>query len=174
LTTRQNLTRVLPFGANNLTVRKWCRDDVERRAAWPPYPQLYSGFNSNLSTMTRSQRDTYFQERDQNPSRITLTVDHLGQPAVGLVALIDIDWAERTVGNMGVRLHPAWCDRGIGTTMMKLVTTGLFRGGIRCLRLDVAMPNVRALRCYEKAGFVAGEQFERDGGLFRWMALQNG
>lgn len=160
----------LPVYYENLGVRIWCRKDLDIRADWPPYPSPYSVFTSGVGGMTPSQRDSYFRERDTDLCRITLTVDHANQIMIGMLALFDIDWGKDTVGNMGVRIHPEWCDRGIGTTVMGMVASWLFDAGIREIRLDVAEPNVRAIRCYEKAGFSAGEKFVRDGVPFLWMS----
>lgn len=90
-------------------------------------------------------------------------MDHEKAVAIGYSALHEIDWKERAIGNMGVRLHPAWCDKGLGTFMIARVVNWCLTNGIRKLRLDVAASNQRAVRCYEKAGFIrTGELWRKD------------
>jgi RimJ/RimL family protein N-acetyltransferase len=81
---------------------------------------------------------------------------------MALLALIDIDWQLRTVGNMGFRVEPSWCDRGIGTLLLHTVADWCFAQGIHSLRLDVAASNARAIHCYEKVGFAITGEFWRD------------
>ncbi len=87
--------------------------------------------------------------------------DHATQPCIGYLGLVEIDWPRRRIGNMGYRIHPSWCDRGIGTRVMRLATAWCLDGGIEVLRLDVAGANPRAIRCYEKAGFARTGEFWR-------------
>jgi RimJ/RimL family protein N-acetyltransferase len=150
-------------------MRVWRRDDVEARAAWPPYPPPYEPFTSGLARMSAQEKDSYFAERDEAADRVTLTVDHATQPVIGLVILCEINWQGGIAGNMGVRLHPDWCDKHIGTAMMRAVVRHFTTAGLSRLRLDVAALNTRAVRCYENAGFVPTGSFERDGGTFLWM-----
>jgi RimJ/RimL family protein N-acetyltransferase len=83
------------------------------------------------------------------------------QPAIGFLALVEIDWAAGAVGNMGYRLHPDWCGKGLGTRFMRRVTEWCFARGFKTLRLDVSAANARAIRCYVKTGFVETGEFWR-------------
>ena len=67
---------------------------------------------------------------------------------------------------MAVRVRPDRCGKGLGTRLLRLVAQWCFGQGIRRLQLDVAAPNARAIRCYEKAGFArTGEFWREDAGL---------
>jgi len=166
---KHDLLGHLPLHCGELTVRAWCRDDIDRRAAWRPYPPPYSNFSATLGGMAAAERDTYFWDRDEDSSRVTLTVDHPSQATVGHIVLRQIDWKNGTVGNMGVRIHPDWCDQGIGTGIVETIVSCLSASGIARFRLDVAGTNARAIRCYEKAGFVKTKDFDRNGVPFLWM-----
>jgi len=169
---REALLAALPITHGDLTIRPWMRQDVDLRAEWPAYPPPYSVFTSSLGDLTPPERDAYFAARDSNPARITLTVDHREQPAIGYLVLSNMDWAAGRVGNMGVRVHPDWCDRGIGTAAMRCVAEWCARCGMRSLCLDVAEPNRRAVRCYEKVGFCKESTFTAPDGVPFWvMAL---
>ncbi|MCK4235278.1 GNAT family N-acetyltransferase, partial [candidate division WOR-3 bacterium] len=56
----------------------------------------------------------------------------------------------------------SWCNKGIGTLIIRKVSNWCFKLGLKALRLDVAAANTRAIRCYEKAGFVKTEEFWRN------------
>ena len=87
--------------------------------------------------MSRPERDDLFRVRQGDPSRITLVADHASQPCIGYLGLVEIDWSRRLIGNMGYRIHPSWCDRGIGTRFMRAASAWCFSHGIQVLRLDV-------------------------------------
>ncbi len=156
---KQNLIASLPIREDHVTVRAWCRPDVDRRAAWPPYAPPYSDFTSSLSSMGQTERDAYSRTRDEDQNRITLTGDCLSESCIIHIVIRDVDWRNCIVGNMGFRLHPDWCDRGIGTRVLKSVVARFAEAGIACFRLDVAESNARAIRCYEKAGFCRPPQY---------------
>lgn len=60
---------------------------------------------------------------------------------------------------MGIRVHPDWCNKGVGTEALRALADWAFRQGITSLRLDVCAANPRAIRCYEKTGFVRTGEF---------------
>ena len=169
--TKQNLLACLPIRDDDLTIRAWRGDDVDRRAAWPPYPPPCSDFTTNLSRMSEADRDSYFRTRDEDQSRITLIGDFPTDACVAHIGVCDADWHSGTMGNMGFRVHPDWCNKGVGSRVLELVVAHFAGVGITCFRLDVAESNSRAIRCYEKVGFVVTEDFDRDGILFYWMEL---
>ncbi len=56
--------------------------------------------------------------------------------------------------DIGISVRAAWCDRGLGTLLMKeLVAWGRAEPGVEVLSLGVYADNPRALRVYEKVGF---------------------
>jgi RimJ/RimL family protein N-acetyltransferase len=152
----------LPLSAGDYTIRQWQRADVDFLAAWPTYPSGYEGFNLAVRGLPPEGKDGYFSARQANPHRTTLVVDHRDQAVVGYIALVEIDWDSRVIGNMGIRIAPAWCDRGIGTLAIGATAGWCFASGFESVRLDVAGANTRAVRCYEKAGFASVGEFWRD------------
>ena len=152
----------LPIYRKDILIRAWNRADLDEIAKWPGYSFPYQPFNSSLSNMNTQEKDQYFRKRKNNPDRITLIIDHKNQRAVGYLALVDIDWGKQEIGNMRFRIHPSWCDKGIGSLVIKRVSDWCIEAGIRTLRLDVAASNTRAIRCYEKAGYVKTTDFWRD------------
>jgi RimJ/RimL family protein N-acetyltransferase len=145
-----------------LTVREWTREDIDALAAWPNYAFPYQGFEFSFRAMSPSEKDELFQDRQGRPNAIVLVADHTEQPAIGYVALTRIDWMEHIVGNFGLRIHPAWCNKGRGTSVLRMVSRWLFIWGIEAVRVDVAASNMRAVRCYEKVGFLKEGEIWRD------------
>ena len=156
----------LPAESGELSVRRWRREDIDRFAGWPMYDSPFESFNEvfqlRFAGMSAGERDALFGERERLEDRVTLVADHASQPAIAYLALVEIDWAAGAVGNMAYRVEPTWCGRGVGTRVLSAVTSHFFRHGFRSLRLDVAASNARAIRCYEKAGFVRAGEFWRE------------
>lgn len=156
---RERMLHSLPIKEREFCIRLCERRDLDELAAWPDYPPSYEAFNFSFASMDRDEKDILFRKREREEDRITLIMDNEEAAAIGYAVLHDIDWNERTISNMGIRVHPAWCDKGVGTFMISRVVHWCFTSGIRKLRLDVAAPNQRAVRCYEKAGFIRTGEF---------------
>lgn len=152
----------LPITVDDLTLRPCRREDLDRLAEWPPYPFPYERFTLYYAQMTPDERERHFHRRSDDPSRIELVVDWDSERAVAWLALVDIDWDVRAVGNMGFRVRPTHTDRGLGTEILNAVTRWCRSRGLDTLRLDVAASNPRAVRCYEKTGFRITAEFWRD------------
>lgn len=168
---RQQLLGSLPQTADGVGVRHCTFADFERLAAWPPYPDGFHAYNLGFAELPACERQEQYRRRESPTDRINLVGDAECGRAVIYLCLVHIDWPAGFVGNMGYRVHPHCCDRGLGSRFMRIVGDWLLCSGFVRLRLDVAAPNVRARRCYEKAGFtVTGEFWRPD----RRLALSHG
>ena len=156
---KQVMLAALPRREGDLSIRAQLREDLDALARWPAYPAGHESFNLRFAGMDGRQRDDLFRTRQADPSRITLIADHASQPCIGYLGLVEIDWSKRLIANMGYRIHPSWCNRGIGTRFLRIATAWCFAHGIETLRLDVAAVNGRAIRCYEKVGFLRTGEF---------------
>jgi RimJ/RimL family protein N-acetyltransferase len=116
--------------------------------------------------MDAAERDALFRARHEREDAIVLVVDRRcgTRTAIGYLGLRCVDWETGTVGKVGMRVHPDWCGQGVGTSILRSVTRWSFEHGFARWRLDVAASNARAVRCYEKAGFVrTGERWRGAG-----------
>lgn len=139
---------------------------MDKLASWPKYPFPYEAFDFSFKSMNAKEKDEYFRKRNGNPNMIITVVDYIKQPVIGYFAPHLIDWDNRKVGNFGYRIMPTYCSKGIGTSILREVIQWLFECGIDTICLDVAASNSRAIRCYEKTGFVKrGEIWRNDEGL---------
>ena len=159
---KEQLVASLPLRMGDLVIRQWRRGDLHRFAEWPEYPFPYHTFNFSFRDMDSGELDKLYMARKADPNRITLTVDSGADRAIAYLTPCAIEWQERRVGNFGFRIHPGQCDRGLGTQILRMVVEWLFRRGIDCIAVDVAAPNARAVRCYEKVGFLTVETLWRD------------
>ena len=162
LTSKNKMLKKLPLQQEDLTIREWTRKDVDILADWPKYPFPFEGFEFSFMEMSSSKRDEMFQARKKKPNRIVLVADNAKQPAIGYIAPMLINWATGTVGNFAFRIHPVLCSRGVGTSILQMVTRWSFECGIKLWRMDVAASNSRAIRCYEKLGFTRTGEMWRD------------
>lgn len=163
---KSDMIAALPICDGDLAVRAWKQEDPETLARWPSYPAAYAAFNMPYRTLAAADRKRRFDSKEADPTRVTLVADLSAEPVVAYLALVEVDWATGSVGNMAVRVKPEWCGRGLGTRLLRRVTQWCFEQGMSRLRLDVAAPNARAIRCYEKAGFArTGEFWREDAGL---------
>ena len=156
---KQRLMGALPLDDGKLTVRSCTRHDMEVLSRWPCYPWPYDVFRFSFAGLGTSQLDEFFEQRASDFRRVTVVADEGSIPCVGYVALLQIDWEQGVVGDMSLRVSPDFCGRGIGSRVIQLVGRWCLQGGLNTLRLSVAASNVRAVRCYEKAGFVRREEF---------------
>ena len=160
--TRSEMLATLPIRRDSLLVRSCQRSDLDILATWPEYPQPYASFTFSFSHFGPAALDSLHRERERQQDRITLVVDRGTAKSIAYLSLLEIDWASGRTGNMGMRVHPELCGKGIGSTMLTAVRDWWFAAGMQGLRLDVAAPNARAVRCYEKVGFTRSGEFWRE------------
>jgi RimJ/RimL family protein N-acetyltransferase len=159
---KERLVDSLPVVTGGLTIRRWTRNDVDRFARWPGYEFPFEVFNLSFRNMDSVERDRVYRDREARPDAIILAVDSDACPCRAYLALHGIDWAKGQVHNFGFRVHPHQCGRGAGMAILQAVTGWLFQSGMSRVSVDVAASNERAVRCYEKAGFVITEAVWRD------------
>jgi len=150
---------LFPVSEGDLTICIWTREDLDILAGWPGYPFPYQPLNLNFSNMNGHEKDAYFTEHNSKPDELTIIADYQDRRAIGWFVLVGIVWSSRKVRNMGVRIAPSCCDKGIGTRALRIISQLCFDSGFEELRLDVAACNLRAIRCYQKAGFEKTGEF---------------
>jgi len=149
----ESMLSSLPVRAERYTVRHWSRRDVDTLACWPSYAFPYEAFNFSFRGQDGKTLDEVYRTREKNPCMMALVVDHDEQSTIGYCAPHQIDWVKGHVGNIGLRIHPAWCGKGVGTCVLREISRWCLTSGLRRVSLDVAASNTRAIRCYEKVGF---------------------
>ena len=159
---RRGMLDSLPIQENGFTIRHWNRKDLDLLAAWPGYPFPFAAFDFSFKESSAEERDRIFRLREVWADSLVLVMDHESRRAIGYFSLREINWNDRLIGNMGVRIEPTLRNRGVGTQTLRMVVRWCFHCGIEEIRLDVAASNGGAIRCYEKAGFVKTGEFWRE------------
>lgn len=158
----KNLLDGLPVTRSGMSLRLLGRTDLDKLAAWPSYPWPHHAFRFRFSSFGKREMNIFFAERAVQDERISLVADSGPHTAIGYVSLVDIDWGQTKTRNVGMRVHPDWCDKGIGTRMLRMVQDWWLAAEMEGLCMDVAATNGRAIACYRKAGFRKTGEFWRD------------
>jgi RimJ/RimL family protein N-acetyltransferase len=139
--------------------RKAVPEDLRHIACWPAYPWPYDVFNMT-DPLAQHPDGRYWWSKIDDPDRCQYSVllADAGE-IIGLLALSRIDWAERVIGNMGVRIRADLCGQGYGTEMLGALLSAVLSAGAVKVRLDVAATNARAIRCYERCGMRKADEF---------------
>lgn len=141
--------------AGRVVVRPWRRRrDRHQIDGWPPYtPALPAHWL--VSPAPGDQK------------RVSYAVDLAGERR--LIGRIGLRWVASGTAALGIALHPAYLGDGLGREALQLINQIGLQLGLAALRLDVAEENTRAIRCYQRVGFVASGLSWRDG--YRYLAM---
>lgn len=150
-------------------IRRAHPEDSVQIAAWPAYPWQWHWFNmTDTQAPPSPQSGLRWWQRidDGDRCHYSVLLPTTGQ-VIGVHVFTRIDWRERQVGNMGIRIHPEFCGQGYGAESLTGLLQAVLARGMRRIRLDVAASNGRAVRCYEKCGMrIVGEFWlEHDGAM---------
>jgi RimJ/RimL family protein N-acetyltransferase len=131
-------------------VRPMVREDVKKMENWRPFTDPLD----SLWNLPQRSSDDYirFQAQANDPSRRWYAVEDLTGRLIGRLSLRQI--SRRKSARLGVTLGADYVGQGYGTDALRTFLVYYFQEmGFETLYLDVAAPNKRALRCYEKCGF---------------------
>ena len=149
------------LSGKKVIVRPMVREDTDRIANWQPFTDpLESLWNGPL----RSSNDYLrFQAQADDPSRQWYAIEDLAGRVIGRLSLRSIK--PRQSARLGITLGAEYVGQGYGTDAIRTFLIYYFRDlGFEKLYLDVAAPNRRAIRCYEKCGFKhTGSHYENAG-----------
>ncbi len=121
------------------------------------YPEPYHLFKwPDWDDMVREEKE--FADPELRRLQYLAVRNAADDSLVGYVQLFPM---ERTI-RLGMGLRPDCCDRGWGAHLTRLVVQEAFRRQPEAeIDLEVEQWNRRAIRAYEKAGFVVTDQYER-------------
>jgi len=131
-------------------IRPMVREDVEKMRAWRPFTDPLDALLNG--SQHRSDLSIWFQQQANDPSRRWYAIEDFAGHLIGRLSLRHI--VERKSARLGITLSPDYLGQGYGTDAIRTFLAYYFRElGFEVLYLDVAAPNRRAIRCYEKCGF---------------------
>jgi RimJ/RimL family protein N-acetyltransferase len=146
----ENLEIDMHLRGKKVTIRPMVREDMDKIRKWRPSTDpLYSLWNGP----SRSSDDYIrFQAQAEDPSRRWYAIEDLAGRLIGRLSLRQISQCKSA--RLGITLGADYVGQGYGTDAIRTFLVYYFREmGFQTLYLDVAAPNRRAIRCYEKCGF---------------------
>lgn len=122
---------------------------------------MFGGNFADLKPYSESEAQNIVQRLLEHPCAWVIDADGM----IGEVRLDRIDMQDRRANFAIGILDPMWLGKGLGTEAAKLVLDFAFRTlHLHRIGLRVLAYNTRAIRSYEKCGFVV-EGREREAGL---------
>ena len=141
-----------------IMLREYRREDLPHITAWVNDRQT-TKYLSHIFTWPQTVKITedFLESRLQGGSREAgfVIADRQTQSYMGQADLFDINWIDRCA-TVGIVIGSAENrGRGIGSEALRLLCDYAFMNlGLERVQLDVYAGNQRAVRCYERAGFV--------------------
>ncbi len=135
--------------------------DVQRRIDWPGYQSLFFK-HINLELRTEGEKRRWYELRHASRFPFWFAIDSGDTKTIGELALRELHRRHRTA-RLGIHLSPAFVEQGLGTAALRTLLRFYFHElGFRRMHLDVAKYNKRAIRCYEKCGFIKVKEIQRE------------
>lgn len=151
-------------------VRRLKRTDLEQMAAWRPFDDPLLA-EANWPQRSLSELDRWYTRCSRDPQRMLCVVTEKSGRVIGSITLRER--AGRRSARLGITLGADFVDQGLGTEALILFLDYYFGElGFQKLVLDVVGYNQRAIRVYQKLGFVKVGQHERPIGYGKkWFFL---
>jgi RimJ/RimL family protein N-acetyltransferase len=137
-----------------VTLRRLERADLPRVVDWFNRPDLRRNL-LRLWPMSIVEEEQWFDaQRGKDWPKIYAIVTAEGEH-IGNIGVHDVDWRSRSA-EIGIMIgEPARQDQGYGAEAIRALLRHLFdHMGLNRVSLSVFADNPRAIRCYEKCGFV--------------------
>jgi RimJ/RimL family protein N-acetyltransferase len=145
----------LPLKGHSILVRNFCRSDEDARQRWEKYTEPYY-LKYNFMPQGTLQNDRTFQKLK---NRIRLAVDDHGGDLVGYASLKPVK-GDPAAAELGICLAADQISRGYGSEVMKLLLPWSVSAlNVNRIILEVDLINQRAIRLYEKFGFLKISDF---------------
>ena len=153
--------------SERLSIRSWTFHDDELADDWPPYNDpLEPLWNLPRQVGLAGDVWSFFES---SAMRRTWAVEDRSGRLIGRISLRDID-TRKSQARLGITFGAPYTGQGLGTAALALFLDYYFGElGFQIMVLDVAAPNQRAVRSYERLGFsfvggdwrVADSRFDR-------------
>lgn len=140
---------------SDIALREWRAKDVEHITELRNDRALQSLLMARVRGSDESHVHQWLRDRTSNPNALFYVVTTTpSDRCIGYVQIVEIDWIDRR-GDLGICLAPGEQGHGLGTKALGLVVKSLRNDwALRKLSLRVRSDNVRAIRCYERFGFL--------------------
>ncbi len=141
------------------TIRLTTIQDFEQLREWENYPDQYQCFNLVEGQERMSDGKLWWERIDKDDRVFYSIFSKNSNKIIGIYAFTRINWNDRFIANMVIRIRPNTCDQGYGHEVLTKLFELMFDLGFTKICLDVAATNLRAIRCYEKSGMRITREF---------------
>lgn len=132
------------------------RDDLEHVRRWWDNAEATQYMETGSRPATEPMLEAFYKGATENPNVVVFVVEEAetSRP-IGTSGLFEIFWPGRRAEFRILIGDPSAFDKGYGTEATRMtVEYGFLRLNMEVIHLGVNASNVRAVRAYEKAGFV--------------------
>ncbi len=167
---KMNICSMFPIELDEYYISVLTVEDIAERSRWPSYEGYHKGFNLILK-----DEEALFRKYSaySNENSLSFTVKH-NDAVIGFFSFNQIDWKLEEVANTTIRIHPFYCNNGIGKKIMNALCEKLLDNGIKAIKLDVHSKNNIAEKCYKSCGFKFVKSIIRDNEEFYYMEKRSG
>jgi RimJ/RimL family protein N-acetyltransferase len=135
----------------HLSIRSWTFHDDDQADDWPAYNDPIEPL-WNLPRQFGAGGDSW-SSLEISGLRRTWAVEDLSGQLIGRISLRDID-KRKAQARLGITFAAPYIGQGLGTEALAVFLDHYFTElGFVAMHLDVAAPNERAVRSYERLGF---------------------
>jgi RimJ/RimL family protein N-acetyltransferase len=145
-------------------IRPWRRQDDELADEWPPYNDPLEPLWNIPRQFSLTTQDWY-NGLDNPATRRTWAVEDSHGHLIGRISLREID-ERKHQSRLGITFGAPYIGQHLGTEALTIFLGYYFLSlGFEVMLLDVAGPNERAVRCYQRLGFSTIGHDWRDAGI---------
>ncbi|MCD6507633.1 GNAT family N-acetyltransferase [Candidatus Poribacteria bacterium] len=130
------------------------RTDIPRLVKWLNDPEV-KRYLRMYWPMSQAEEEIWFERQLSNPNARIFAIEAEDGTHIGNISLDEIDWKNRKA-IMGIIIGERdYWDQGYGSDAVKTLLSFAFHElNLNRIELSVYDFNPRAIRCYEKCGFV--------------------
>jgi aminoglycoside 6'-N-acetyltransferase len=165
---------------NKISIRKMMEEDLSLMGRWLSTEEVYEFYSNNGKPMSFEEVEDKYLPRIKGSGTVVPYIFQYGEHPSGYLQMYPISPDERkawgypegtTVWGMDCFIgEPSLFNKGLGTRMVDLFTDHIIQeANPDYIVLDPSIKNKRAIRCYEKAGFIHKLTLKK--GLFLLMEL---
>lgn len=145
--------------ANRILLRADERADLPLFVQWLNDPEVQEGLSAHLP-MSQVEEEQWYENmlktpRDEHPFAIEIRTADGGWKLIGNCSFFGFNWRCRSA-EVGIFIgDKSYWNQGYGTEVMQwMIKHGFETLNLNRVFLRVFATNTRAIRCYEKAGFI--------------------
>jgi RimJ/RimL family protein N-acetyltransferase len=134
-------------------------DDVFQMQKWGKHsnPLFY---DYNFPELTDEEVEEWYRIKKGKKNKKCFSIKNKSDKVIGYMTIKDIKRFKRQA-TLGIVFDPEYINKGYGTEAIKVFLSYYFNQmKMKSMKLQVAKFNKRAIRCYEKCGFIKTKEYK--------------